>query len=118
MIDGNVIKFGYGDIAVGAMSILQYMKFTEIKPPHECGTNLDECDDCEYVSKPICISFDTYDEIKLYKDYIKQVKSKEILVFEFKSFIFDFTNYNIESVKVCERHINRIEGGYTLALAC
>ena len=37
MIDGKILKFGYGDIAVNAAGFA--MTFTPFKPPVEIGTN-------------------------------------------------------------------------------
>ena len=43
MIVENVIKFGYGDVAVGSKLLSLQLKITPIKPPQECGTDLSDC---------------------------------------------------------------------------
>ena len=37
MINGNRLKFGYGDIAVGSDGLTQRMSFKQFKPPGKCG---------------------------------------------------------------------------------
>ena len=37
MINGNILKFGYGDIAVGSDGLTQRMSFQQFKPPAKCG---------------------------------------------------------------------------------
>lgn len=37
MIDGNILKFGYGDIVVGANRMTQTISFQQFKPPSKCG---------------------------------------------------------------------------------
>ena len=118
MIVENVIKFGYGDIGVGSKILSLQLKVTPIKPPQEIGTNLSDCEDVEIIGNPI------YFELEKEEDYIriltllKSVKNKEITSFEVGSYIFDFSNYNVKSIEVCEYHVSRLYSHYFFLSAC
>ena len=47
MINGNRLKFGYGDIAVSSDGLTQRMSFQQFKPPAKCGDQIS--DDVEYI---------------------------------------------------------------------
>lgn len=116
MIIRNIFKFGYGDISVHSNGIEQVIRFREFKPPGECG----ECllsKDIEYTSDEIIldISYEDYCELR---QKIKYVLDKETFVFEFKGYIFDFSNYNEASVKVVSRNLENAMSGYFGLLAC
>ena len=54
MIDGNVLKFGYGDIGVEADSLMQRIRFWQIKPPANCGDNL-VISNIEFIAEPVYV---------------------------------------------------------------
>ena len=60
MINGNRLKFGYGDIAVGSDGLTQRMSFRQSKPPAKCGDQV--LDDIEYIGDEIILKFS-------YEDY-------------------------------------------------
>lgn len=116
MIIGNILKFGYGDISVSSTGIEQVIRFREFKPPGKCG----ECllsKDIEYTSDEIALEI-SYDEYCEMRQKIKYVLDKETFVFEFKGYIFDFSNYNVESIKVVSRNLENAMSGYFRLLAC
>jgi len=94
MIEGNVLKFGYGDIGVYC-DHLGRLVFSQLKTRYRCGAeNFSRSD----IGEGLCISLD-YKDYKTLDLYLKSV-SGEVKKFEFKDYIFDFTNYNEDSVKV------------------
>lgn len=102
MIEGNVFKFGYGDICVGADSTGQ-ISFQQFKPPACCGEYL-YGKDIEFIGEKIIIKLSFEESNILYK-YLKEVECQKITQFTFKDYIFDFTNYNKESIAVCKRKV-------------
>lgn len=113
MIDNNILKFGYGDIAVGS-SPAQLIRFQQFKPPEECGNYVSN--NVEFIGKEIIISL-TYEDYRNLKDKLKEVKSRNISLFEFKGYIFNFTNYNEKSVEVCEKHMEDAMKWYFICYA-
>lgn len=113
MIIDNKIMFGYGDIAVGAT--VDIITFQQFKPPAECGNHVN--DNVEFIGEQIIlyISHEEYHELN---KYLSSVSNKDISVFTFKDYIFDFSNYNKESVIVVKRKLCQAKNLYILALAC
>lgn len=114
MIIDKTIKFGYGDIAVGSDALRSILYFYGIKPPLNIGENVN--DDIEVCSNKIEFEIDYDDYIYIYQN-ITAVKNGSIKKFHFRDYILDFTNYNIESVNVVEKHINVAMFMYRMALA-
>lgn len=92
MIVGNVIKFGYGDIAIFS-SQQGWVDFINIKPPQLCGENLLEVEGVEYGLKIRIEEDDLFDFLKVMKTV-----NEDNRVVEYKGYVFDFTNYNQRSV--------------------
>lgn len=117
MIDGKVIKFGYGEVCVGVEPLKQEITFQNIRPPQECGTVLYEDIPAERFGEVISIhlSYDTYLE---YKNLLRSVSNKKISEFWFKGYIFDFSNWNAESIRVCMEKADRAMTNYILCMAC
>lgn len=115
MIVGNILKFGYGDISVGSDGFFQIISFQQFKPPVECGSKV--CNkDVEFIGDKIVldISYEDYCELKKRLSLM----SKEVNAFDFKGYIFDFSNYNAASVNVVTRHLEKCMQFYFLCLAC
>ena len=115
MITNNVLEFGYGDIAVGFKRHSSALIFQSIKPPVKCGVDINSCD-VEYIGDKIIISLN----FKSYKNLLKlltAVENKIQLRFEFEEYIFDFTNYNIESINAIRYCSNEAMKFYLLAMA-
>ena len=103
MINGNRLKFGYGDIAVGSDGLTQRMSFQQFKPPAKCGDQV--LDDVEYIGYEIILKF-SYEDYCEFSKHLEQVSNKEMTDFIFKGYIFDFANFNKESVNACKKHLN------------
>ena len=110
MIKGNVIKFGYGDVAVYSCG-MGYVSFTNIEPPVECG---------QAITKDMGITYGL--SIKIYEDDLHDLYrlirtvSENNRVVEYKGYVLDFTNYNQKSVDVVKKHAFNTTN--TFALAC
>lgn len=98
MINGNRIQFGYGDIGVGA-GFFGNIELQQFKPAQECGSHVYDAA-VEWIGERISVGSGYNDLVKL-KSHLMQVKEQKCFEFEFDGYIFDFTNYNIQSVQVC-----------------
>ena len=105
MIYGNVLKFGYGDICVGSDGLTQRMSFRQFKPPAKCGDQV--LDDIEYIGDEIILKF-SYEDYCEFSKKLEQVYNKETAEFIFKGYVFDFTNFNEESVQVIEINLSHV----------
>ena len=114
MINGNRLKFGYGDIAVGSDGLTQRMSFRQFKPPAKCGDQV--LDDIEYIGDEIILKF-SYEDYCEFSKKLEQVYNKETAEFIFKGYVFDFTNFNEESIKVCKKHLNGAMQYYFMCMA-
>ena len=114
MITGNKLCFGYGDIAVEFDSLFRQISFQQFKPPAEPGDYVKE--GVEFLGDRIKINMLPKEYEELYK-YLKAVKQKEITSFEFKGYIFDFSNYNEKSISVVCDNAERAMKWYYMSLA-
>lgn len=114
MIDGNRLKFGYGDICVGANELTCSMHFQQFKPPAKCGDRVSE--DVEFIGEEIVFHF-SYDDYCEFSKNLDQIFAKKITEFTFKGYVFDFSNYKEESVNVCREKLNNAMRQYFLCLA-
>ena len=95
MIVGNVLKFGYGDICCGhGFGIVKYQQF---KPPAEIGSVVIP-EEVEFIGDIISISV-TYEDYKELVNLLNKVKDRELDTFEFKDYIFDFSNFDAKRVE-------------------
>lgn len=96
MIKDKIIYFGQGDISVGFS--LNTLIFTEIEPVQQIGTTLHSDSDIK-MSKRIVIQT-IPEEFQKFKDRLnninKDAKDKQV---EFQEYIFDFSEFNEESIK-------------------
>lgn len=115
MINGKRLKFGYGDISVGAIPTRREIFFQQFKPPATCGDNVSP--DVEWIGEQIFIEID-YEDYKKLGKLLDKVETRKISKFTFKKYIFDFTNYNEKSVEVCRQKSNEAMRFYILAMAC
>lgn len=114
MINNNILKFGYGDIAVGVDELQQCMKFQQFKPPTECGKRVYA--DVEWIGDEIKIYLN-WEEYLEFNKLLEGVRCKNISVFDFKDYIFDFTNYNEKSIQTCKKFAELSMKWYILCLA-
>lgn len=114
MIEEKRLKFGYGDICVGSDILTQRMSFQQFKPLAKCGDQVSN--DVEYIGDEIVLEF-SYEDYREFGENLKQVFNKETTEFLFKEYIFDFTNFNEESIKVCKKHLNNAMELYFMCMA-
>ena len=110
MINRNVLKFGYKDIAVGASSFNQEMTFQQFKPPADNTSGI------KYIGKEIVIKF-SYEDYRELKNLLREVFERNRTIFEFKGYVFDFTKYNEENIKLCIRCLNNAMAYYFMNMA-
>lgn len=114
MIEGNVLKFGYGDISVGSNDLTQSITFQQFKPSAKCGDSVPE--DVEYIGKKIVLKI-SYKEYCEFSKNLKFIFTKGILVFNFKGYVFDFTNLHEQSINACKMHLKNAMRNYILCMA-
>ena len=71
----------------------------------------------EHIGEKVIIHIDVDEYITISK-LLDNVRDKEISTFEFKGYVFDFTNYNPKSVKVVAKASKLAIYYNLLALAC
>ena len=109
MIKGNILEFGYGDVAVSSNGT-GYIKFTNIKPPLECGTRITSGMSIEYGD-----SITIYeDEILEFYNLVETVNIDNTVV-EYKGYTLDFSNYNEKSVKIVKKNAKNMVNWMVLA---
>lgn len=97
---GCILKFGYGDIAVGPMWGLVGVTFQGFKPATDCGTKITY--DVEYVTERYNLILCNKGNLAVYKAFselLHAVLDGKIQTFRFDEYLFDFTNFNPESVR-------------------
>ena len=112
MVEGNRIKFGYGDVAIGS----KYMTIiiNSIKPPQEVGTKIE---DKNMIQSSFSIILDDWVDILELTNLIKLIKDHKKDSFEFKGYVFDYSNYNEASIKVLEKHLSNAISLYIMTIA-
>ena len=116
MIINNCIKFGYGDIHIGGDSGISSLSIWQIKTQGEVGRFV-TMDKTEHVGDPIIIYVD-YDDYKYLCKCLSEVRLRKIDNFEYKNYIFDFSNYNQKSLDIFIKALNISFYYKQLALAC
>lgn len=108
MIIGNTLKFGYGDIAVGSCKWTHRIFFYQLVSPANCGDEIDNRPESDEEKIEIDL---TCEECKRLTHLLCDVEKKTS--FEFKGYIFNFDNYNADSVKVCKEHLQQVMSYYS-----
>lgn len=118
MIEGKTIKFGYGDIIVSSRACSASLVFTYVKPPFEIGYSLTEEDyhNSELLDS-IEIKFLDLNKASKFKSLLDNIDEKNTII-EFDNYIFDFSNYNKESVNVVKRGHERLITSLLMCYAC
>lgn len=117
MIEGNVLKFGYGDIAVGASPLKQVITFQQFKPPANCGEIIDT-ENVEFTSDVLEMHLRDLKECIRFVAMLDWVKSGKGHTFGFNNLMFDFANYNEKSIKVCMVRAYDAMEEYLMCIAC
>jgi hypothetical protein len=113
MIDGNILKFGYGSILVSSNPSRNELEFIEIKPPVEIGSNPSEGS----FEKGKVVGF--YYASDLWT-LIKRLETVDEInnTIKFRGYIFDFTNYNDKSITVVLRGVRNFCHSILRTMAC
>ena len=114
--DNKTLYFGYGDICVGCDCF--NLTFREFEPPIEVGTWFKDEDKCKWLSEKFSISLTRYEEAKQLVELLDSMDGRDTVKFEFKGWIFNFSNWNPKSVEVVKRYVNYIKTNLLLPLAC
>lgn len=119
-IDEKIIRFGYGDVSVGANFSMIILR--GIKPPIEIGTIINDKvikdNNLEYISEPIIINFTTMEELMNFKKLVEEIDGENNICFEYSGYAFDFSNYNQKSIEVVLNCIERICQYLISLMAC
>lgn len=113
MVEGKVIKFGYG--TVGVSCLLQYVAFRTIKPPVEVGGNVRR-EDTEFIGEPLLIDMGFYYD-KLVGE-LEKVSPSNILSVDVGDYTLDFSNYNPKSVEVVIQFATLARNAFLNLCAC
>ena len=116
MIEVDTLKFGYGDIYVKA-SIIRLI-FQQISPPINIGEKIADYSKVIFDDNKVVISLDNYEEYKELSSKLKEVLTGNTRTFRFKNYVFDFTNFKEESVRVCENAVKVVGNNMMICLAC
>lgn len=116
MIKGKVIELGYGDVLIGA-DPMGYVHIQNIKPPYPPGTVLTDKCEVEAFGERIIINI-AMGDLSYITEVCKEVRSGVTTSFPFHGYLFDFTKYDPESVRVLEEKVRGALTYAMLALAC
>ena len=95
MIIGKVIKFGYGDVLLGANPWYGRMTFEAIKPPLIPGQQVDRE---LYGQLEIGVKIDIYESDCWELHNLFKTVNEDNKIVEYQGYTFDFSNYNQLSV--------------------
>lgn len=113
MVDGNVIKFGYGTVCVGSNWKGQ-ITFRSIRPPQEVGSGLFFNRDIEYLSD--LVGIDMLNNYHQLKSQLEKLDGPALIVID--GYTLDFSNFNRKSVEVVLNHAYSAYYNYLRLCAC
>ena len=115
MITENRITFGQGTVLVGAALLASEINFRATKDAHTVGELVDHeiIQTGRTISIPL--NLQSYSELE---DKLKQVEERKTDTFSFCNYVFDFSYYNPESIRVIRMHAKKAVQAYCVALAC
>jgi hypothetical protein len=119
MIDGSIIKFGFGDVLVGSDSINGVLTITEIEPPQQIGTTHNAIKEGLKEVRKVSFSYGTdFHELICDLNNLRAIgrSVKELRIIQFREYTFDFTNYDEKSVDVVREFVKKAM--YPLTIAC
>ena len=121
MIDGNTIKFGYGDIVVTSYPELNQLRIIPITDTVEVGTSLCESTwnnvDINVDGNAVIFKFTTCKEIQELEKLLFHIND-ESYVFVYKGYTFDFSKFNYLSIDAILQHLQTIRNRIMLLMAC
>ena len=120
-METNTCFFGYGGVAV--KTFFQRLILSGIRPPMGVGTQITDKDlnkigDWEYTGKNLFITFKNMDEVHDICNKLDIIEINKGGSFEFKGVVFDFMNYDPESVRVLRKKLEKVEKGILFSVAC
>lgn len=113
MVEGKVIKFGYGTVSVGS-NYQGQVTFRSIKPPQEVGSGIVYNRDIEFFND--MISIDMLKNYHILKSQLENLQSPAIIVID--EYTLDFSNFNRKSVEVVLDHAYSAYYNYLRLCAC
>lgn len=116
MIVENKIKFGYGSVAVGADRTMRILTLEYIEPPAPVGSQLKN-DDYKNRTKLGKVRFCFKEDMRELRTELKSVSAENPFI-EFRGYIFDFSNFNPDSVKTLDGMLVKVIMGDPLTWAC
>lgn len=112
MIEGKVIKFGFGTIVISGDDFTKVLTLSYIEPPKEVGGLIRES------ILPIEeVKFKYNKDMEKFYEDLKMVDEENCKI-EFRGFTFDFTEYNTKSVNALMVRVKKVIVGFQLGLAC
>ena len=113
MVEGKVIKFGYGTVCVGS-NYQGQVTFRSIKPPQEVGSGIVYNRDIEFFND--MISIDMLKNSHILKSQLEIHQSPAIIIIN--EYTLDFSNFNRKSVEVVLDHAYSAYYNYLRLCAC
>jgi hypothetical protein len=119
LINGNTIKFGYGDVLVGADRLLGTLSITEIEPPKEIGTSHSVNEEGITIIRSVSFIYgeDMHELMKKLNNLRELGRAvPELRMIQFIDYVFDFSHFDEKSVDVVREFVKKAL--YPLAIAC
>lgn len=120
-VEKKIIYFGHGDIQVSS-GIGPTITFTGFKDTITPGTIITdevvENKNIEFITKPIKIVFTTMEELNYFKTLVDEIDMINCTYFEYHGYIFDFSNYNQNSINVIYKSIEKAKLHFITLMAC
>ena len=115
MIKENRIMFGQGTVLVGASTLPAAISFRSSITARAVGMLVKS--GSEQIDKTVsfALNIERYAELS---QKLLQVENREVDVFSFCGYLFDFSNYNLESVRVIRDHARATMTNYLVARVC
>jgi len=104
MIEGNVLKFGYGTLEVEDLPDRCGLMFRHFTPALTCGAKVFP-QHVTYIGNPVYCYVEP-DDYDMFLHSLNRVKSEEIDIFEYNGHVFDFSNAEPISAEMCIKHLD------------
>lgn len=119
-LDNKTLYFGYGDICVNSTAL--GLTFTEFEPEIEVGTvmtpELKKEKGIKFISEKFIIPIECYEEAKELDRLLDSMNKNGTFQFEFKGWIFNFSNWNPKSIEGIKLHLSAIRSTLLMCSAC
>ena len=115
MIKENCIIFGHGTVLVGASTLPAAISFHSSVAAHAVGMLVENESEKTDKTVSFALNIERYAELSR---KLLQVENREADVFTFCGYLFDFSNYNPESIRIIRDHARATMTNYLVARAC